>query len=301
MANIKIQPDMVVQSSGVTDVFSDSFDRTWFNMLPEDQKEKKEFSATPFELEIGVDDGSVNYIYNSDRFRCDEFGFNNSKYHIVFGGCSETEGVGGNLEESWSYKLYLNLKEKYDIGGYYSLGKSGNGWHKIALSLIEYANRYGAPTHFFVMLPNIGRNFYWNKDNKRWKYDQKYVYAGTGDSPYGKENIIDEDEHKRQFIEFAVGWKIFYNYCKSNNIKLLYSTWDLEENSNLLMYDNQHQCFHQLGTDKDLQGFIESKYPDLKLPQRALKKRDGHKGDIIHEYWKDCFLKAIKTRGLFND
>jgi hypothetical protein len=301
MNSIRIDLKMISESSGVIDVFSNSFDPTWFNMLPEDQKDKRIFSATPFESKMGLDNGSVTYTYNSDLFRCDEFGSNNSKYHVVFGGCSETEGVGGNLDEIWSYKVYLELKEKYDIGNYYSLGKSGNGWHKIALSLIEYVNKYGKPTHFFALLPNIGRNFYWHKDIKRWKYDQKYVYINGEKSPHSKENLIDEDEHKKQFIEFAVGWKIFQNYCKSNNIKILYSTWDTIENNNLIIYDNQFKNFHPVSRDYELQKFIEEKYPTLKVPQNRLKKRDGHKGDIVHEYWKECFMKEIKIRGLFND
>ncbi len=299
MVNVNITQDILSKSSGILDVFYKSFDKTWFNNMGSD--DQKTFTIVPSEGQDVNDDGSVVYNYNSDYFRCDEFGNNNAKYHVVFGGCSETEGIGGNLDEAWGYKLYLNLKEKYDIGGYYSLGKSGNGWHKIALSLIEYSNRYGTPTHFFVLLPNIGRNYYWNKDSRSWKYDQKYVYINRENNPYGPENIIDEDEHKRQFMEFAVGWKIFQNYCKSNNIKILYSTWDTIENNNLIIYDDQFRNFHPVSRDYGLQKFIEEKYPTLRVPRNRLKKRDGHNGDVVHEYWKECFMKEIQIRGLFND
>lgn len=301
MIDTNITEDMIFRSSGIVDVYSNGFDKTWHNTLPEDKRNQKVFTSTPFEEKLGVDDGSVEYVYNSDFFRCDEFGSNNSKYHVVFSGCSETEGIGGNLNEAWGYKTYLKLKEKYDIGGYYSLGKSGNGWHKIALSLIEYSNRYGTPTHFFVLLPNIGRNFYWNKNEKNWRYDQKYVEINRKDSPHGPDSIIDLDEHKRQFMEFAVGWKIFQNYCFSNNIKVLYSTWDRNENSNLSIYDSQFKCFHEMNNKKELEEFIRNKYPDFKVPKKALKKRDGHEGDVVHEYWSSCFIKEIMNRGMFND
>lgn len=301
MINVDIKPNIIMRSSGILDVFSNNFDKTWFNLLPEDQKQQKKFTALPHEIKNGWDDGSVVYQYNSDFFRCDEFGSNNSKYHVVFGGCSETEGIGGNLEEAWSYKLYLELKQKYDIGGYYSLGKSGNGWHKIVLSLIEYSNKYGTPTHFFVLLPNIGRNYYWYKDDQKWQYDQKYVEISRKDSPHGPESIIDLDEHRRQFMEFAVGWKIFQNYCKSNNIKLLYSTWDALENYNFSVYDNQFKCFIPVHVPDKIEKYIEGKYPNLKLPKNALRKRDGHNGDLVHEYWKDNFMQEILSRGMFND
>ena len=301
MRRIEFDADTIRRSSGVSDVFSNNFDKTWFANLPQEKIHERIFTVTPFELELGVDDGTVTYIYNSDFFRCDEFGSYNSKYHVVFGGCSETEGVGGNLDQSWSHKVYSELKENYDVGGYYSLGKSGNGWHKIALSLIEYVNRYGKPTHFFVLLPNIGRNYYWNKDRKAWAYDQKYVDPGWEVSPHKKENSFDVDEHKKQFIEFAVGWKIFQSYCSTNNIKILYSTWDFSENNNLILYDNHLKNFHPIPHEAELQQFIEKKYPALKLPKNALKKRDGHRGDLVHEYWKESFIKEIEKRGLFDD
>lgn len=301
MNSINFTLNTITNSSGVVDVFSNDFDKTWFSNLPQEEINKKIFTAIPFELKLGVDDGTVTYVYNSDFFRCDEFGTYKSKYHIVFGGCSETEGVGGNLDQTWSHKVYSDLKEKYDIGGYYSLGQSGNGWHKIALSLIEYVNRYEKPTHFFVLLPNIGRNYYWNKKGQRWVYDQKYVDLGWENSPHEKENMFDVDEHKKQFIEFAVGWKIFQGYCNTNNIKILYSTWDNSENNNLTLYDNHLKNFHSMNDNDELQKFIEKKYPTLKLPKNALKKRDGHRGDIVHEYWKECFIKEIEKRGMFDD
>jgi len=300
MDRISFDINTITRSSGVSDVFSNDFDKTWFRNLSKEEIDKRIFTSTPFELELGVDDGTVTYIYNSDFFRCDEFGSYNSKYHVVFGGCSETEGVGGNLDQSWSHKVYSELKENYDIGGYYSLGKSGNGWHKIALSLIEYVNRYEKPTHFFVLLPNIGRNYYWNKDSKSWAYDQKYVDLGES-NPHKKENTIDIDEYRKQFIEFAVGWKIFQGYCQTNNIKILYSTWENSENNNLILYDNHLKNFHPMYHEAGLEQLIEKKYPALKLPKNALRKRDGHKGDIVHEYWKECFIKEIEKRGLFDD
>jgi len=290
---------MIEKSSGINDVFFNLFDKTWFNNLTREEQEKRKFSILP--NENCVDDGSVSYEYNLDSFRCDNFtNVHKEKYHLVFGGCSETEGVGGNLNEIWSYKLYLELKEKYEIGGYYSLGKSGNGWHKIALSLMIYVEKYGKPTHFFVMLPNVGRNYYWNTEEKSWSYLQKYVNEGWKKSPHEEKNLFSPDEHKRQFMEFMVGWKMLINYCKSNNIKILYSTWDFRENNNIGFWDRADKLF--LATNpEDLLKLIETKYPDMNVPKNLLRKRDGHSGDIKHEYWKNVFIEAIEKRSFFND
>ena len=307
-----ITKENIINSSGVIDVFSNRFDLTFFNEFGPDKEWPRKFTKLPFNTEDCEDDGLVSYEYNSDFFRCDDFtNVHEEKYHVVFGGCSETEGVGGNLNELWAYKLYLELKEKYDIGGYYSLARSGNGWHKIALSLMTYVEKYGKPTHFFVMLPNIGRNFYWDKENKIWKYSQKYVHRGfprlfiQGEDPkkihmpHPEEDLFDIDEHKRQYIEFAVGWKMLIAYCKSNNIKILYSTWWYDENNNLARLDHQSKVFIPLSKTDALE-FISSVYPKMNVPKEVLKKRDGHSGSIIHEYWKSAFLKEIEQRRLFD-
>jgi len=311
--DFEITENTILKSSGVVDVFSNNFDITFFNEFPKNQERPRKFSLLPFGHERGVDDGLVSYEYNSDFFRCDDFTtVHNEKYHIVFGGCSETEGVGGNLDELWAYKLYSELKEKYNVGGYYNLARSGNGWHKISLSLINYSEKYGKPTHFFVMLPNIGRNFYWDKQNKNWKYLQKYVqrnfprkfiqgsHINKTNSPHPEENLFDVDEYKRQYMEFAVGWKIFISYCQSNNIKILYSTWSYEENNNLEKINTQNKLFFTL-SNQDCMKFIVDRYPDLNAVKKMLKKRDGHSGDIVHEYWKSAFMEEIEKRGLFND
>lgn len=298
--DFEITKENILNSSGVIDVFSNRFDLTFFNEFGPDKEWPRKFTQLPFNTEQGEDDGLVSYEYNSDFFRCDNFTtVHKEKYHVVFGGCSETEGVGGNLNELWAYNLYLELKQKYDIGGYYSLARSGNGWHKIALSLMTYVEKYGKPTHFFVMLPNIGRNFYWDKENKRWGYSQKYVHRGSR-HPHAEENLFDLDEHKRQYMEFAVGWKMLIAYCKSNNIKILYSTWWYDENNNLARLDHQSKVFMPL-SKKDAFEFIHSVYPEMDVPKKLLEKRDGHSGSIIHEYWKTAFLKEIEQRGMFND
>lgn len=287
--------DVFNKSSATLDVFKNQFDKTW--LYSSQNKDKNIFTILPGENI--KDDGSVTYQYNKDGFRSDEFKINNSKYTVVFGGCSETEGVGGNLDEVWSYKLYKELKNKYNIENYYSLGKAGYGWHKIILNFLIYAEKYGNPTHFFVLLPNIGRNYFWDENLNAWNYNQKYTNFYLNKTVHNKNILFDCIKHKDYFIEFSVGWKIFEKYCNSHNIKLLFSTWEYEENNNL-MFANQHKDFFPLSND-GMKKYLDKNYDNLKIDKKDLQKRDGHKGNIVHEYYKSEFLNEIESRGLFND
>jgi hypothetical protein len=303
----------ILNSSGIIDAVYNEFDLTWFNNFGEDKsKWPRSFTHLPFRTEAGEDDGLVSYEYNSNFFRCDEFiKDHKERYHVLFGGCSETEGVGGNLNELWAYNLHSELKQKYDVGGYYSLGRSGNGWHKIALALTTYVKKYGKPTHFFVMLPNIGRNFYWDEKRNGWEYNQKYVKTterrlvthrdGSKMAQLmPEENTMDVDEYRRQFMEFAVGWSLLFDYCKTNHINLLYSTWFYGDNNSLKNLEYVSKNFFTMNNEY-LFEFIAKRYPRLSVSKKELKKRDGHNGRIVHEYWTSCFMKEIEKRGLFND
>lgn len=57
-------------------------------------------------------DDTVRYYFNSLGFRSDEFIKNHNGKHILFAGCSETEGTGGNLESNWPYMVYSELCKK---------------------------------------------------------------------------------------------------------------------------------------------------------------------------------------------
>ena len=76
-------------------------------------------------------DWKVTYRYNSDWFRCDHFTKTHNGLHIVFSGCSNTEGVGNDIENTWSHMVYKELSKTYNLSGYFNIGKGGYGWHKI--------------------------------------------------------------------------------------------------------------------------------------------------------------------------
>lgn len=295
--------NVLSNSTAVWDVFLDKFDITWA-FGHEWENSNKELTITPVEQLQNVkhDDGSIKYKYNNEWFRSDDFtNIHNSKYHVLFGGCSETEGIASPIEEVWSKMLYEDLKNKYDIDGFYSIARSGFGWQKVILNFMIYVEKYGFPTHFFILLPNLGRFFKWDEEQETWRYVQKA--PPTEVIPPKDRNFFNDVttplDHKGFLINFLVSWKLFEKYCEANNVKLLCSTWDYLEGQNIDRVITLKSFFRM--SSSEVQDYIQSVRPDGKLNPGDLKRRDGHSGKLIHEYWLKSFEEEIESRGLFDD
>jgi hypothetical protein len=297
------KPDKVRDSTSVWDIFWDEFDITWAQS--QEYSKSKHFTVNPAESQqfFGTeDDGEVTYDYNSDWFRSDEFTTEHpEKYHIVFSGCSETEGVGSPLETVWAKLLHTKLKQRFDIGGYYNLAKSGQGWHKVISSLLVYIKKYGKPTHLFVLLPNVARDYVWREDRQSWNYEQKLPF--TSNKKHLPKEMLDQvttlDEYRDAFIHFTLGWKLFEAFCNASDIKLVCSTWNYEESENN-RFHNHNPSFFSL--DKPhFEEYAKQKRPDGKFKDRDLRRRDNHSGVLYHEWWADSFMQQILERGLFDD
>lgn len=280
------------------DVFKGSFDTTWLDMNQYPSGSIKKFSKLP--IENAEDDGLVEYIYNNDGFRCDDFASqHDGKRHVLFAGCSQTEGVGGQLETTWSWLLSKLIK----ADGFYSLARAGYGWQKIISSFMIYTSKYGFPEYLFVLLPNINRKYAWDTANDSWKYIQKHpysqeLYSGKyrNDRPEG---LATEEEHRVSLVDFSVSWSLFLEYCKVNGVKVVWSTWDYLENENIIRSGVTDGFFPM--SDTELFKYIQGASQDGKISPFDLKRRDGHDGALIHKYWYNGFRNKIESLGWFND
>ena len=164
-----------------------------------------------------------------------------------------------------------------------------------------YVEKYGAPTHLFILMPNIDRQFLWLKEKAAWIYIQKFPFS-VGE-PETSENIngrATEEDHMKMLIDFTISWKMFEKYCKSIGTRLLWSTWDRGESPNLL-FSKQHENFFEIDSDKEFGNFIGDNRPDGKLEVDDLNRRDGHSGKLFHMFWKEKFEEQIKSKGFFSD
>ena len=282
----------------LNDLFEGNFDVTWQKHLEQLPTNKKlVFTITPTEVRRGViDDKTVTYRYNNDFFRCDNFIEKHDGKHILFGGCSETEGVGGNIEDTWSHMLYNKISKEEKCSGFFNLAKSGWGWNRIIVNSLIYFKKYGYPDVYFILLPNHERNFSYKNESSTlenlFTYDQKYPepYFDYVDATQNN-NRSSPKEYFENFIHFLINWKTFYELCEAKNIKLIFSTWDELDGLNL-----QNIFFNNffLLTRENERKFNNGYAKNNKIKPEDLKKRDGHSGKIGHMFWSQEFYKKYK-------
>ena len=297
--------DKLKKDSGpiVNDIFDDllkeNFDMTWEKNLPNNDLTRV-FSIIEPELHSGaVDDKSVFYQYNEDFFRSDSFKKVHDGKHILFSGCSETEGVGGNIENAWSHMLYNKISKEEKCSGFFNLAKSGWGWSRIIINALIYFKKYGYPDTYFILLPNHQRKFYYKEKFDNIKEDTDWVYYQTYPKHYEQkdnkiEKLSEPKEYLEDFVFFLINWKTFLELCKSNNVKLIFSTWDPMDLDNLR--PGPFNEFFEL-KNNDLTTYLDKYYKTHVVEKDDLRKRDGHCGKVIHAFWAEEFYQQYKKRG----
>lgn len=65
---------------------------------------------------------NIQYRYNNYGFRSDDDFEVGSSGGVIYLGCSLTEGIGLNVEDTWAYRMHANLG-----GRFYNLGQSATG------------------------------------------------------------------------------------------------------------------------------------------------------------------------------
>lgn len=285
------------------DLFDNSFDLAWHY----GREKSRSYSIVPPENNA-TDDGSVKYFYNSELFRCDEFTNSHQGQHILFSGCSETEGVGGNIEDAWSHMLYTKMSKEIKTSGFFNLSRAGWGWNRIILNCLIYFKKYGYPDLLFILLPNCQRKFdysavgHLNDEGMsmgNWKHIQKYpLEKYFNNLPINNDNVFSNaKEYNEDFVNFLIGWKMFNKICQDNNVQLFFSTWEQTDHANLLnlnMFSNFCDIWN-IDEKKHIKDF----YLNNKKQKTDIKKRDGHAGRLKHFIWSEQFYN--KHKGIKND
>ena len=219
----------------------------------------------------------VEITLNSKNFRCEEFGTNQNKEHLLFSGCSTTFGYGLEEDELWSKKLYKKIKKDKEVSGYFNLAMPGIGCLEIVANIFKYINKFGNPNAIFIALPDVYRDYVEIKTAVKDKSPEYLVrHAIYDNSIYDKSSEICKINtfHYLLFLE---------TYCKSNNIKLYIFSWDHK-------FPKMDLDRFFIFSEKSFIDFFKKNSNHYLTEKYAITSRDDHHvGTAYHDFWCDSF------------
>jgi len=143
-------------------------------------------------------DHDVDYKLNKHGLRCDEFSTEHDGIHILFAGCSNTYGLGTDIENIWTTQIYNKIKQTHSVSGYNNVGINAGSIIEIIFHVFRYIEKFGNPDVIFMLLPERDR------DDEFFFDDHDAIYSDTFNlSIYHALDL----------------------YCRSNGISLISSTW----------------------------------------------------------------------------
>lgn len=161
---------------------------------------------------------------NSSGFRCDDFMSSKSHngLHIIFAGCSVTWGDALNQEDTWPAMVYSEISKEQKTSGYFNLGFPGTSIVQQIFWMMKYFNKYGNPDYVFFLMPNLGR--FMSVDPDTLNVGSSIMYSKDQESYPGSLELV-------KYFEYEI-YSMFEQYCKSNSITLISSSWSFGEEDN---------------------------------------------------------------------
>ena len=175
-------------------------------------------------------DTEIEYKFNSDGFRCDEFSTNNQyKKRVLFIGCSHTLGTGLAFENVWAYKFYSQMvKDNLCDCPYWNLAYGGISLDFVSRILYKYIPIL-KPYAIICCLPDVSR-----------REIKPNVHLGAWTYKESKYHVLLDDEYiSYQLVKNLV---LIDSICKLNHCKFFaansfnqkHGSYNFAFNTNLL-------------------------------------------------------------------
>lgn len=232
----------------------------------------------------------VEYKLNKYLFRCDQFTSIYKGLHILFAGCSETFGEGGNINDNWSKKLYDQIKLNNEVSGYFNISSPGFGWEDIIHNVQRYVELFGSPDIIFILAPNVVRYLEYEKESDNFKMVHKYP-LNTKNKKYFK-------LYAEKFVSWTFMFKSFVNYCNTKKIKIFFTSWSRHDNDNFKKIKSFSNLFIHPGIILTVDD-LENLYNNLQADD--ILRRDGnHRGNIFHTNIANKFIESLNANQISN-
>ncbi len=156
------------------------------------------------------------YTYNSLGFRGDSYPFTDNKRVLMTVGCSHTEGVGVNDNETWSFHLSKLLGYNHINFGY--TGRSNDYICRVILTYVDIIK----PDFVFILYTDPHRSEYYTEDGGVEPYHHnKWGYFLENTDIHNK--LISTSNVHNDFINWYKNHLLITYYLKSKDIKWM---WD---------------------------------------------------------------------------
>lgn len=269
----------------------------WSNSKHKVYSAKKELHVQE-KLLIWTPDKNKNpYTVNSMGYRSDEF---LETRDIVFAGCSFTWGSGVVLDGIWGNILSESLNTKS-----YNLGWAGKSTQFVVQNTIAFCKQYGNPKVIFCLFPDFARiqmksdgMFMRGKSVPggrfgRIEYSIMLLNNGGGiknNTKYSKAPHLAEDMIPSEFI-FSITLDYIHMlelYCKLNNIKLFWGTWD----------GWQDEYLHKNIDSMDFKNYVYLEQDKWNFGPSGMYKENFYENDSTFITHKECHKEYRKKYGL---
>lgn len=287
-----------------------------------------------FEIRMGIpEDKNHSYKYNSHGYRGDDFinlGEPHDGKHVLFAGCSETEGVGTRLEDLWAYKVYQRITETEKCSGFFNIGSKGFSIDLIVEQIFSYIEQFGKPEVLFVNFPDLFKFYVWDEKQQRWMakigiesaaayniYDKFYLkdfksgiykeesnlmkdimnkdlaqFSGTVNGAYFVPELMSEDKYANSVFNGIRYFHLVEKLCRILGIELFWGTWDMYCSTSV-ENSGLFNNYTNIGNIKSLYAWADENGYTVD----DLSARDkGHCGKAYHAYWADRLFAAYKEK-----
>lgn len=229
----------------------------------------------------------IFYSLNNYKYRCDDFNKDLAKENYLFSGCSYTFGTGIPYQSMWAVKLNNRLNGQ----NFFNLGINGGSYEQIVNDVYDYIRMFNKPKAIFLFFPNLERMPAFQKVGEDFYLRNIHLVPKLNDVYRNLFKIYQPEILVYRFYKLI---QQLEDYCKIQNIPLLWSTWDAELDkviTNCLSFDN----FFSIFSDEKVSILLEiKKIKDSEIEDPIEKKyfnraRDVHPSGRMNLFYAECF------------
>lgn len=235
----------------------------------------------------------IGFNLNKFGYRTKEFKkFDLNNTNILYTGCSVTAGEYLHEENIWPYFLNSHLQKYFNNIDSYNISYGAASVQAIIKNAMSFIRVYGKPHYIFMCLPGYQRGLYFNKETKLYTncmiLPPKALAIGFTKNDIQTEYNLKYVEENNQLV-ISTLLTMFDDYCLTNNIKLIWSTWESE-----------HATFYNNLNTKGYFYFDQSNIDENKEDEKLFEyyhiaKDDMHFGVKWHiQYEKEVFDELVK-------